>query len=381
MSLGRLKQVIIRKPASSGDSCIPSLIEGSDDFTLYTEGDDLYADMLASIASAEYSVDMESYIFAADEVGWRFAEALVAKRREGVRVRLNIDAAGSLYWGSRGLVRFMRDHDVKVHRFHRWSWRAPWRYNRRNHRKLLVVDKKEAYLGGFNIHRESSREFYGEQRWRDSHIRMRGHLARQASFLFDRFWVGDRRWILKVVNASSVLVPNHNIHCRRSFRCLYRSVFAGAEKTLYLTTPYFVPDNRTQKALKLAAERGVDVRLLVPGKSDVLLTQWAAQAAYASLLASGVRIFEYMPRMLHAKTVVIDKSWSSIGTANLDYRSFFLNYELNLVSRDRDLCFKLESQFFSDLNESREIISAHWARRRWYRRLLELIGWMARRWL
>ena len=381
MSFGRLKKVIIRKPPRGHYSCIPQLVVGHDDFKLYIEGDELYVDMLAAIAAAQKSVDMESYIFAADEVGWRFAEALAAKGAEGVVVRLHIDAAGSLHWGSRQLERFLRLHNVQVHRFHRWSWRKPWRYNRRNHRKLLVVDKREAYLGGFNIHRESSREFAGEARWRDTHVRMRGHLARQASFLFDRFWAGDRRWVLRVVNASSVLVPNHNSHCRRSFYCLYTHVFESAQQTLYLTTPYFVPDNRTQRALKRAAERGVDVRLLVPAKSDVPITQWAAQAAYASLLASGVQIFEYLPRMLHAKTVVIDGSWGSLGTANLDYRSFFLNYELNLVSRDRELCEELQQQFLTDLAEAKQIVATRWAQRRWYRRVLELVGWMARRWL
>ena len=121
--------------------------------------------------------------------------------------------------------------------------------------------------------------------------------------------------------------------------------------------------------------------LLVPAKSDVPIAQWAARAAYAGLLGGGVRIYEYMPRMLHAKTVVIDGNWGTIGTANLDYRSFFLNQELTLVSRDAALCASLEAQFLQDLEQADEILAVNWPRRRWQGRVLEMVGWLARRWL
>ena len=123
------------------------------------------------------------------------------------------------------------------------------------------------------------------------------------------------------------------------------------------------------------------VRLLVPAKSDVPLARWAARASYQMLLQAGVRIFEYLPRMLHAKTAVVDGSWATIGTANLDYRSLFLNYELNLVSRDSTLCERLCTQFEVDLSQSREILPAAWPRRPAVQRLYEAVGWMARRWL
>ena len=148
-----------------------------------------------------------------------------------------------------------------------------------------------------------------------------------------------------------------------------------------MTTPYFVPDHRTQHRLIEAAHRDVEVRLLVPAKSDVPLARWAARASYAALLHAGVRIFEYRPRMLHAKTAVVDGSWATIGTANLDYRSFFLNYELNLVSRNLDLCRRLQAQFDEDLAQSRQITAVSWPQRPSTERLLEAVGWMARRWL
>ncbi len=361
--------------------CVPELAEGHEPFRLYDEGDELYDDMLHSIARARGAIRLESYIFAPDEIGWRFAEALARRGDEGLRVRVLMDAAGSLFWHSRRLARYLRAHGVRVRWFHRWNWRRPHRYNHRDHRKLLTIDEDHFYLGGFNIHRECSRAVYGEQRWRDTHVRLDSELTAVANRMFDRFWKGRKRWVVKGPPRPNVLLPNHNGRCRHALQCLYMEIFRHARHHIYLTTPYFVPDHRTQQALMDAARRGVDVRLLVPAKSDVTLTRWAAQAAYGGLLRNGVRIFEYQPRVLHAKTAVADGAWATLGTANLDYRSFFMNYELNLVSRDPALCQGLEAYFERDLAESVEITVGRWARRPWSRHFLEMIGWLARRWL
>lgn len=363
-------------------NCSPALQESSDDLELFFEGDDLYQSMLTSISAAQQRIQLESYIFADDEVGKRFTEALVERALAGVDVRVHIDAAGSLFLTSRRLVYELRKHRVRLRWFHRWSWRKPFQYNRRNHRKLLVVDERSAYMGGFNIHRESSQAVFGSDRWRDTHIHFKGLLASQAAQLFDQFWHGDRSWMPPLTSdAHSKLMPNHSRDCRALLRCIFTDMFNRSEDSIQLTTPYFVPDWRTQRLLKDAASRGVDVRLLVPRKSDIKLARWAAQAAYAGLLDSGVKIYEYLPRMLHAKTIVVDSNYSTVGTANLDYRSFFLNYELNLFTRDPVLCSKLQEQFHTDLKAAEEIHVREWNRRFWGGRLFELIGWMARRWL
>ncbi len=355
---------------------------GREEYRLYTEGDDLYEDMMASMAKASHSIKMESYIFAPDEIGWQFAEMLAARARDGIEVFVHLDAAGSLYWSAPRLGRYLRRRGVRLRWFHHWNWRTPLKYyNRRNHRKLLIIDGEQVYLGGFNIHRECSRRIYGEQRWRDTHVRLSADLATEAEALFDGFWRGRRQWVAHSSNNISVLMPNHNRTCRQNIRCLYMDIFRRARKTLCVTTPYFVPDHRTQQAMKDAAARGADVRLLVPRKSDVRLTRWAAQAAYAPLLEAGVRIYEYLPRVLHAKTAVADGEWCTIGTANLDYRSFFLNFEINLVSRETGLCRDLHELFHRDLEDSVEVLPAQWAQRNWSQRILESIGWMARHWL
>jgi cardiolipin synthase len=299
-------------------------------------------------------------------------------------VRLHIDAAGSLFLTSRRFVRGLRRRGVQVRWFHRWDWRHPWRYNRRNHRKLLVIDGDRAYLGGFNVHRENSLQLYGEERWRDSHICVRDpRLVARARVLFGDFWAGRRRRRdareMSPHTTQTELVTNAVRGGARRLRSLYQALFHLARERLYVTTPYFVPDRRTQRALVAAAQRGVDVRLLVPAKTDVPIARWAARAAYAPLLEGGVKIYEYLPRVLHAKTVVIDGFWGLIGTANVDYRSFFLNYELVLFSPQIDLCRELETQFHADLHESVAVSALHWPQRAWLGRIAELIGWLARR--
>ncbi|MCG8434857.1 MAG: phospholipase D-like domain-containing protein, partial [Gammaproteobacteria bacterium] len=263
------------------------------------------------------------------------------------------------------------------------AWRSFAYLNHRNHRKLLVVDERCAYLGGFNIHRESSRRAVGAERWRDSQLGFTGALVEEAARIFDLLWRGDRAWqMAKPDEAGTYLLSNHSWRNRRRLWRVFAYRFRRAHKRIYLTTPYFMPDSRTQHELMLAARRGVDVKLLLPGKkSDRWLTRYAARAAYRRLLDAGVQIFEYLPRMLHAKTVTIDGNWATIGTANMDYRSFFVNFELNLVTRNKALCEHLEHDFANDLRDSAAIDSARWGMRNRLARLIERFAWSIRRWM
>ncbi len=357
--------------------------QADDDFIkLYTEGDELFDAMLAKIAAAKKRVWMETYIFADDEVGRCFAQALADKAKAGVEVHLLVDAWGSLFQFYRTLGPQLKIAGVELHHFHRWYWREPFRYNRRDHRKLLVVDGEVAFLGGFNIHRQSSQRYYGAKRWRDTHASFKGALALQADELFDAFWRGDKKHVPREdKQVNSVLVPNQTRSSRRRIACIYADFLGAAKQQVCLTTPYFVPDHHTQKTLLAAVKRGVNVRLLVPCSSDVRLARWAANAVYASLLDAGVKIYEYQPRMLHAKVAIADGQWATLGTANLDYRSLLQNYELNLVSRDPDLCQRLQAQFEADLAEASPVCATRWRQRRWIPRLAELLGWSVRRWL
>ncbi|MBX3697095.1 MAG: hypothetical protein KF811_04755 [Dokdonella sp.] len=340
----------------------------------------LYDEMLSDIREACSVVRLESYILADDEIGGKFFSALESAGRERRSASIRADYIGS--WGavSATRLRTLRSAGVRWQWSRPWSWRRPFALNRRNHRKLLIIDERVAYVGGFNIHRQSSLRATGAERWRDTHVRITGPLVLDAIKLFERFPRRPRmHW--EQFPGGTHLVPNDSRRCRHLLRCAYNAHFQSSRERIWVTTPYFVPDSRTQAQLCDAARRGVDVRILVPGKSDVGIAAWAARAAYAHMLKSGVRIWEYQTRMLHAKTLLVDRTWATVGTANFDYRSFFLNDELNLVVEEAGFNAQIASQFEQDLSESVEIDGVQWKERARHRAIAELVGWWARRWL
>ena len=352
------------------------------DWSVYSEGDLLYDAMLEDLLAATSSIRLESYIFASDAVGEIFVAALCSAARRGVSVALRADHAGSFFTLARHDIRRLREAGVDFHWSRRWTLKRPMTLNRRNHRKLLIMDDKIAYLGGFNIHAPCSQRAQGPSRWRDTHVRFVGALAMIATEIFDaRGKDADAPSCLAGSSGAAQLIPNSSARCRHVWRCALQSALQQASTRIWVTTPYFVPDHRLQRMLCRAATRGIDVRLLVPGKSDVRLAQWAARAAYARLLACRVRIFEYVPRVLHAKTMLIDRHWATIGTANMDYRSFFVNDEINFVDNDGKLNHVLETLFLNDLADSLEIRAASWRLRHWWALAAETIGWVMRRWL
>lgn len=364
--------------------CVPLLKEGPGAFELFVEGDDLYEAMIAAIEAARKSVRLESYIFEADRIGWLFAKALSNRARSGVDVRFHFDSYGASYRPSPQLWGELESSGVRLRWYHPWRWYHPSRYFQRNHRKLLVIDDEEAFLGGFNIALENSRALFGEGRTRDTHVRVRGELAPCAAALFDQLWEGSAMPHLDGIpedasGFSALLMPNFSRRCQRRLACIYAGLIAASRNYVYLTSPYFCPGTVVGKALRSAATRGVDVRLLVPRNSDPSRAGWATRYAYARLLPAGVRIFEYLPRKLHAKTAVIDNEWAIVGSANLDYLSLFVNHELVLMARNRELNEALRRQYLLDLEDASEVSASRWDRRGRGERCLEWIGWAIRR--
>lgn len=361
---------------------VPVFDSKRDHFAVFTEGDELYDDMLWHIRNARNSVRLESYIFENDAIGSEFIEACCERARAGVRVLLHLDALGSLALSISDGPDRLREAGVEVRWFNPARLLRIFKLNRRNHRKLLVVDERVAWLGGFNVHDESSRRYSGNACWRDTQVRIEGPLAPVAARYFDQLWHGNRRWRVETEpDADAFLVSNHNLRQQHRFRRLLKHRMRQAQNRIWLTTPYFMPDHGTQKEMAHAARRGVDVRLLVPYKTDRPVTQWAARAAYSHLLHAGVRIYEYQPRLLHSKTAVVDDRWSTVGTANIDYRSFYINFELNLISRRSDLAEILRKYFLRDLDVSKEVTDEAWRRRAWMARFPEFVGWLARKFL
>lgn len=364
--------------------CLPSLREGHRTFQVFTEGDQLYDAMIGVIDDANSSIVMESYIFAADEVGERFAQALASRAQAGVRVRLHLDAFGSGLSSFRDLRHRLEAAGVEFKWFHPFQWLHPLAYIERNHRKLLVIDAQRAFLGGFNIRRLNSRILSGDGRQRDTHVYVTGRLARGAADLFDRLWHESATSHSDAIpetpqDLEAILVASHSRKCRQRIACLHGSLIERAQRYLFLTTPYFAPGTVIETALWDAADRGVDVRLLVPRYGDPPVVGWATRAAYEPLMAAGVRIYEYQPRKLHAKACVVDDEWSVIGSANLDYLSLFVNYELVLFAHDRALARVLRAHHERDLTDATEVASPVWRRRGRRERALEILGRAAQR--
>lgn len=369
------------KPCCSSDrNFIPMTPEQVCPYKIFTEGDDLYDAMFDDIFTAHRTILLEAYILKEDQIGRRLLAALEAAARRGIRVHIRLDSFGSKGTITRGTVEDLRKNGVVVSWSNIWDWQHPLHYQRRNHRKLLVVDGAVAYIGGFNIGEESSLIYNGPQRWRDTHIRLTGAIVAQAQALFWAF-AEKRKYRSEQWIEGSLLIPNYGLACRYRLRCLLNERFRMAVKRIWLTTPYFVPDSGTQRRLISAARRGVDVRVLVPSKSDVRITQWAARMSYSKLLRAGVKVYEYDARILHAKTALVDEDWSTIGTSNLDYRSFFTNYELNFLSQLPHLNACLADIFVDDLKVSKQVIYSKWLQRPYLLHIPELIGWIARRWL
>lgn len=364
--------------------CVPDLASNGS-LRLFTEGDDLYEAMLAAIGHAQRSIWLESFIFAGDEVGRQFARALSAKACEGVDVRFHFDSRGAATGYSWEIFRQMVSAGVKLKWYHPWSWRHPALYFKRNHRKLLIIDDQELFLGGFNIRVENSCRLYGEGRKRDTHVSVRGALALRAAALFDQMWDDpDKPYADFATEEASVfdplLVTNFACLGWKRIACLYAGLIENSVRQVYITTPYFCSGSIVARAARQAARRGVEVRLLVPRYSDPPFVGWLTRSGYTSLMADGIRIYEYVaPRKLHAKTAVIDDEWCIVGSPNLDHLSLLVNHELMLVARDSRLGSALTEQFYRDLSDTSEVDSSAWTRRGWAERGLEALGWTARK--
>ena len=328
----------------------------TDKFQIYTEGDDLYQDMLDCISRAKKSILLESYIFEPDETGKSFIDALLEKASAGVEVRIHLDAFGSLNLSMSKELDRIKKSNIHLKWYNAWCWYRPLKFNHRNHRKLLVIDESIAWLGGFNIHDENSLSEFGKERWLDTHARIDGPLAANAQKLFEQLWDKSPLPYGEIGHdLESVIVSNVNWRQRRQFRQILINQIKTAKKQIWLCTPYFMPDRFLQIQIINAARRGVDVRLLLPYKTDRPVARWVARAAYHSLISSGVRIFEYSPRFLHSKIMLIDDQWTTIGSTNIDYRSFFINLEINLMSSDISLIESLSDIYKNNLSVSEEI--------------------------
>ena len=352
---------------------------GDGTVTTYTYGTDLYDDMLAAIASAKRQILFETYIWKGDRVGEQFKRALTEAADRGVEVYAIYDGFANLVVSPR-FQRFSRRLRVLEYPVYTAGWRFfDLRRYGRDHRKILVVDDEVGFVGGYNIGSAYATE------WRDTHIRVTGPGVWDLKRAFADFWNlhrergrgDDRRPLL--LEAATDWDPRIRVHRNVPrlwmfpIRAMYLEAITRAYDHIYLTQAYFIPDADFVDALKLAAQRGVDVRLLVPAKSNHVVADWLSRGYYGELLAAGVRIFRFQGAMVHAKTSTVDGRWSTVGTANLDRLSLTGNYEINVELIDDGMAATMEKIFATDLSNAVELTAEEWDARGLHRKFTEAV--------
>jgi cardiolipin synthase len=328
---------------------------------LLIDGADTYAAMLDVIARASRWIHFENYIIRGDAEGWRFGEALAARAREGLPVRVLYDGVGSMFT-SRKLWRHLRQAGVEVRSFHPLRPLHIVTNFARDHRKLVVADGAAAVLGGLCIGCEWTGDAKGTQPWRDTAVRIGGPASAVLDQSFARTWAVAGK-PLADDEAAGRVTPEGDGEVRviagepgreRAFRVI-ELLAAGSVERLWITDAYMVAPPRLFQALRDAARDGVDVRMVVPGASDLPLIRNLSRIGYRELLRSGVRIYEWDGPMLHAKTIVVDGRWVRIGSSNLNPSSLIGNYELDVLIDDTTLAEAMERQFRLDIGRSREV--------------------------
>jgi cardiolipin synthase len=366
---------------------------------LLIDGPATYKAILAAVEKAHDHVHIETYIFADDEIGRRFAQVLSRKRQEGVAVRIIYDAVGSVE-SSRAFFESMAAEGIEVAEFHPLKPTKIYNINNRDHRKLVVVDGTVAFTGGINIsstYAKSSTSRPGPQAgvksgWRDTQVEIRGPAVKQLQELFVQTWKRLGKQLdpatrlypeLDEVGEDLVQVVPSEGGDRSEFRIYtaYLAAIRNATRKIWIQQAYFAPNPELRQELIQAANRGVDVRIVVPGFSDSRPVYYASRATYEDLLESGISIYEHNESLLHAKTAVVDGVWSTVGSCNIDPRSFVHNNELNAAVVSSDLGRDMERVFQNDLENSQRIDPKTWKDRPASERMLEFLSGLFSYWL
>lgn len=352
-----------------------------------TNGPQFYEAELQAISAAQQSVNLEAYVFKKGRVAMRYRDALAERARAGVRVNVVLDAFGSL-GARRSFFKPLLDAGGHVARYNGFDWYRLMRVDNRTHRELLIVDGKVAFIGGAGIADQWYGGAAGNPQWRDTVVRVEGEAVPNLQATFAENWlsacgellIGDAYFPPIAISDPTIgLVVNSTPTVGGSTRArvLFQLLVAAARNSISITTPYFLPDKGMMRELCRAVERGVRLRILVPGrKSDHMVTRSTSRGGYGELLKAGAQVFEYQPSMIHAKILVVDGLWAVVGSTNFDYRSFGINDEVNLAVQGRELAARLLSDMAADLEQSRQITLEEWRHRPVIERATELLGWV-----
>ena len=356
---------------------------------VFTNGPQFYPAMRDAILAAHESIDLEAYIFQPGDTADMLIDALVDRARAGVEVRMVMDAIGSVGMGGRSATR-LREAGCVLHFYQPIRWYRLHRLNNRTHRELLVIDGRVAFTGGAGVADWWYRPHGGEPAWRDTMVRIEGPIVAALQGVFAENWLeccgeiltSPRHWppLENVGNAEAMLVRSSPSDRATVSRVVFQMLIEGSVASVDIATPYFLPDRAMRKALIRAAQRGVRVRIMVPGRhTDQHLVRLASRRMYKELLAGGVILYEYRPSMTHVKALMVDHAWTMIGTTNVDNRSFEHNDEVNVAFREADIASRLRHDFEADLAASDEITLDAWSRRPMLEKLVGPVCWILER--
>lgn len=354
----------------------------SGSWQLYSENKEAWLAMLNDCANAKTSIDLEQFIFINDDFGQKLINICKNRAKEGVQVRFLWDAAGSFtFWGSE-LVNELKDSGIKlifwktlipsyfkVPNFRYWFFR--------NHRRTLIIDNKIGYTGSLCVDNKL-------KNWRDTNVRLEGPVVNEMYGAFEQMWsraINKRpaRYKRLLKNEEFRYVTNYPSPGRRHIYSEILKAIRKSEHYIYITTPYFVPTHRLLRTIKAASYRGVDVRIILPEKSDHYIVDLGARAFFRSLLHSGVRIYLYKGNMIHSKAITIDNTWATVGSMNLDSISLLYNFEANIITTNDRFAKTLKEHFFEDITESTEINLKNWQKRPFYQKILETLTHLIKR--
>ncbi len=360
---------------------------------LALNGEQTYDRLFEDLSNAKRLITWHVYFFSKGQLAERLADVLIERAQAGVKVLFLFDFFGSFPL-SRAYRKRLREAGVEVAMFRPIKWNTLYKLQQRMHVRSVVIDGEIGWTGGFGIADEWMGGGCSSNEWRDTNVRFCGSAVDQLQASFIVNWaeatgdllMGDEIFLLDDETQcgdmlAGVMYATPSLGSTKSERFFMTSI-TGARETLYITNPYFVPPLSMSEELGRAVERGVDVRVLTPGRnSDSRLAFWASRSQYQRLLSRGIRIYEYEPCMVHAKTLVVDKVWSSVGTVNFDNRSMMLNDEVALIVKNRRFGEKLHEVFLNDIAHAKEVTLEHVEGRGLPARAAEITGWILSRFI
>jgi cardiolipin synthase A/B len=370
---------------------VNSKITRNNHLEVIENGENFYTAELDAMRHAQRSINLEAYIFHKGRVTDEVLSVLTERAKAGVKVNLVMDSMGSLSTRKNYFKALKQagGHTQWYHRLRLHNWFSE---NNRTHREITVVDGSTAFVGGAGYAdwwRFSEKK---EPRWRDTMVRVEGDAVRGIQGTFVENWLETAGEILDGPSyfppldgdpghaTALVVTSTPSAGGSTRARVLFQTLIAAAHKTIYINTPYFLPDNSMRDELVRARNRGVDVQIVVPGKhADHALTRSSGQSAYGDLLKAGAEVYEYEPSMIHAKIMIVDGAWGVVGSANLDNRSFGINDEINVAVLDPEFAARLSDDFKQDVSHSKRVLLSDWEHRGLYERLLEAVGWVFER--